>query len=131
MAKSSVSSSIKTKAPKGKFGVAGNFEKVLMVLLSGKVVSPQEIDTLIGSEIEMYRLSTYMWNIKSFVGGVIRPTKDGRKVAGYQLVNVKEMTEYCVKRGLLAQPVESLSDLKAEPVETAVEVLEVKEITEA
>ena len=86
-----------------------------------------------------------MWHIKTIANGVVRVVKDGRKVAGYQLVNVDEVKEYMKRVGVMtytpsAKPVAKLADLKAaeltdaqvEDVVTKAEVSEmtVTEITE-
>ena len=130
----------KTKAVKLK-----PFEKVLTVMISGKPVMKEELDALLGHEIYMYRISTYMWHIKTIANGVVKVVKDGRKVAGYQLVNVDEVKEYMKRAGVMtytpsAKPVSKLSDLKApeltdaqvEDIVTKAEVSEmtVTEITE-
>lgn len=130
----------KTKAVKLK-----PFEKVLTVMISGKPVMKEELDALLGHEIFMYRISTYMWHIKTIANGVVKVVKDGRKVAGYQLVNVDEVKEYMKRAGVMtytpsAKPVSKLSDLKApeltdaqvEDIVTKAEVSEmtVTEITE-
>ena len=78
------------------------FEKVLNVLISGKVTSKEELDALLGKEIMMYRISTYMWHIKTMANGVVKSIKDGRRVTGYQLVNVKEVKEYMNRVGITA-----------------------------
>jgi len=130
----------KTKAVKLK-----PFEKVLTVMISGKPVMKEELDALLGHEIYMYRISTYMWHIKTIANGVVKVVKDGRKVAGYQLVNVDEVKEYMKRAGVMtytpsAKPVGKLADLKApeltdaqvEDIVTKAEVSEmtVTEITE-
>ncbi len=92
------------------------FEKVLNVLISGQVTSKEQLDALLGKEIMMYRISTYMWHIKTIANGIIRVAKDGRKVTGYQLVNVAEVKKYLEDNGLLLSKVEKLSDI-SEPVE--------------
>ncbi len=94
------------------------FEKVLTVMISGKPVMKEELDALLGHEIYMYRISTYMWHIKTIANGVVKVVKDGRKVAGYQLVNVDEVKEYMKRAGVMtytptAKPVGKLADLKA------------------
>lgn len=107
-------------------------EKILNLLITGDVFTKDQINDRLGTEIEMYRISTYMWYIKTEVGGIIRVTKDGRRVVGYQLVNVKDIEKYLKDRGILLNvkpPVEKLSDLKAEKVSDT-EVLEVTEIAE-
>ena len=77
------------------------FQKLLTIMISGNAVTRDEIDTLLGKEIYMYRISTYMWHIKTNANGVIRITKDGRKVTSYQLVNADEVKEYMRRNGIL------------------------------
>ena len=77
------------------------FQKLLTVMISGKPTSKEEINTLLGHEIQMYRISTYMWHIKTHANGVIKVIKDGRQVSGYQLVNVSEVQEYMKRVGVL------------------------------
>ena len=95
------------------------FQKLLTVMISGKPVTKEEIDTLLGHEIYMYRISTYMWHIKTNANGIIKVVKDGRKVAGYQLINVGEVKDYMKRVGVLdaytpaTKPVESLGELQA------------------
>ena len=47
-----------SKAKKSKVVRLKPFEKVLTVMISGKPVTKNDIETLIGNEIYMYRLST-------------------------------------------------------------------------
>jgi len=117
------------------------FEKVLTVMISGKPVMKEELDALLGHEIYMYRISTYMWHIKTIANGVVRVVKDGRKVAGYQVVNVDEVKEYMKRAGVMTytptaktKTVEKLSDLQAPEltdaqVEDIVTKAEVSELT--
>jgi hypothetical protein len=70
------------------------FEKLLTVMISGKPVARDEIETLLGNEIYMYRLSTYIWHIKTHANGVVKAIKDGRKVTAYQLMNVADVKKY-------------------------------------
>ena len=118
------------------------FQKLLTVMVSGKPVTIDEIDATLGKEIYMYRLSTYIWHIKTFANGVVKPTKDGRKVTAYQLVNVDEIKEYMKRVGIdsanftagskVKKPSQSklakLSDLDAQPLAPIVEetVVDVK-----
>ena len=120
-------------------------------MISGKPVTIDEIDATLGKEIYMYRLSTYIWHIKTFANGVVKPIKDGRKVTAYQLVNVDEVKEYMKRVGVdstnftpgskvkkaSVSKLAKLSDLGAQPLapiveETAVveEVVEVKNVSE-
>jgi hypothetical protein len=129
---------------RGKSSKLKPFEKLLTIMVSGKPVSIEEIDTTLGSEIHMYRLSTYIWHIKKFANGVVKAIKDGRKVTAYQIVNVAEVKQYMkdnvdvsnftpgkatkivrAKKNVVSQvtktvkqkPVKQISDLKAKPVE--------------
>lgn len=125
------------------------FQKLLTVMISGKAVTLEEIDKLLGNEIYMYRISTYMWHIKTIANGVVKSIKDGRKVVSYQLVNVEEVKQYMNRSGVtnsgfvagqaVKKPstrkvtnnkssVGKLSDLNAKPTE---EVSNVPEIVES
>ena len=127
------------------------FQKLLTVMISGKPVTIEEIDATLGKEIYMYRLSTYIWHVKTFANGVVKPIKDGRKVTAYQLINVDEVKEYMKRVGINTATftpnaskkkpsvckLAKLADLGAQPVapiveETAVveEVAEVKNVNE-
>lgn len=100
------------------------FEKLLVAcLISGKPVTKQEIETLLGNEIYMYRISTYIWHIKTIANGIVKVIKDGRKVSGYQLVNVDEVRGYLKRVGVLdagylpsVKTVGSIDELKVEEV---------------
>ena len=103
------------------------FQKLLTVMISGNPVMLTEMDTLLGKEIYMYRISTYMWHIKTNANGVVKTIKDGRKVIGYQIMNVKEAKEYMNRAGITASgfkpgavekkpSISKLADLKATPV---------------
>jgi len=69
-------------------------EKIACVLLSGKPITPADIEECFkGTDQEgvLYRLSTNIYNIRKD-GGIIRVHKDGRKVTAYQLVNFEEFS---------------------------------------
>ena len=114
------------------------FQKLLTVMISGKEVSKEQIDALLGKEIQMYRISTYMWHIKTNANGIIKVVKDGRKVSGYQLINVAEVKDYMKRVGVLDAgfvPVSTLADLKAPEVAKKVsapvaEEMSVTEVTQ-
>lgn len=117
---------------RGKSNSAKAFEKVLTVLLSGNPVTKEELTATLGSEIQMYRLSTYIWDIKTHANGIVRVIKDGRKVSAYQLVNVDEMKAYMKRTGATAKvaapakpakaKVSKLKDLQAQPAVEAAPV---------
>ena len=103
------------------------FEKLLTVMISGKPVTIEEIDATLGKEIYMYRISTYIWHIKTFAGGVVKAIKDGRRVRAYQVINVKEVKAYMDRAGVTKAnfvpgkvtkkpSIAKLADLRAKPV---------------
>lgn len=65
--------------------------KIAQVLLSGKVVSVEDIKASFAADAKMtalmYRLSTFIYDIRKYDNGVIKVIKNGRKVQAYQLVN--------------------------------------------
>jgi hypothetical protein len=126
------------------------FQKLLTVMISGKPTTVDEIGALLGKEIQMYRLSTYIWHIKTNADGVVKAIKDGRKVTAYQIVNVPDVKKYMDRVGITksgfvagtpavapkAAKVTKLKDLAATPVTTPVvetapvaETLVVTEVT--
>jgi len=65
----------------------GQYEKVLNVLLEaqGNAVPLETFrEKCEVAGINMYRISTYMWEIKTKTQYGVIPTKDGRKVTGLQ-----------------------------------------------
>lgn len=77
-------------------GKVNRHEKIAVVLLSGKPVTPDEIQSVFkgtDQEAVLYRLSTNIYNIRKD-GGIIKVHKNGRKVQAYQLVNFTEFNEH-------------------------------------
>ena len=73
-------------------GKQNRHEKITVILLSGKPVSPDEIKACFkgtDQEAVLYRLSTNIYNIRKD-GGIIKVHKEGRSVTAYQLVNHTE-----------------------------------------
>lgn len=140
------------KAPAVKVKKLQPFEKLLTLLESGEVVTKQEIDQKLGSEIYLYRISTYIWHVKKFAGGVVKSIKDGRVVVGYQITNPETVRKYMSANGVTAAgvgvkvrkpsvakaakvsalpPVKKLQDLKSDPVVEVEAVVEDEiEVTE-
>lgn len=142
MAKSKVvAKAVKTpKTPKVKTVRLNHTQKLVTVMISGKIVTRDEIEALLGDQIQMYKLSTYMWAIKTKMNGTIKVVKDGRKVAGYQLLNpndliaVSKVKEYMKQTGSnAAGKVTKLKDLgateSAATTETVAEEMTVTEVT--
>jgi hypothetical protein len=73
-------------------------DRLLMVLVNRKgVVTESDIATEMQYN-SMYRISTEFWRAKKR-GAVIKTVRDGRKVAGYELINVDEMKAYLNNKG--------------------------------
>lgn len=120
-----------SKATKTKTKKLKPFEKLLTLMISGAPVTIEEIDTLLGKEIYMYRLSTYIWHIKTVANGVVKAIKTGRKVTAYQIMNVDQVKEYMLRVGVTGsgftpgvivkkQSISKLSDLNSKPVNQVV-----------
>ena len=82
--------------------------KVAQVLLSGKVMSVEDIKASFAADAKMsslmYRLSTFVYDIRKYDNGVIKVIKDGRKVTSYQLVNFKEFDKNGCYVGSTSKP---------------------------
>lgn len=68
------------------------YNRIATVMKNGEVVTIGQFKTIFADtkvEPVLYRLSTYIYNIKKN-GGVVKAVKDGRKVTGYQLLNGNE-----------------------------------------
>lgn len=139
------------KAPAVKVKKLQPFEKLLTLLESGEVVTKQEIDQKLGSEIYLYRISTYIWHVKKFAGGIVKSIKDGRVVVGYQVTNPETVRKYMAANGVTTAgvgvkvrkpstakaakvsalpPVKKLQDLKSDPVVEVEAVVDEIEVTE-
>ena len=105
-------------------------------MISGKQVTKVEIETLLSDEIYMYRLSTYIWHIKTFAGGVVKAIKDGRKVTAYQLMNVAEVKKYMDRVGVTSSgftpktSVKKLDEIKTKEVKVETPVVAEMQVTE-
>ena len=103
-------------------GKPNRHEKIAVVLLSGKPVSPQEIQAVFkGTDQEkvMYRLSTNIYNIRKD-GGIVKVIKDGRKVTAYQLINHTEFNAQ--GRFVGSKKTTTTTPVATEQVEESVEV---------
>ena len=133
---------------RGKSNKLAPFEKLMTVMVTGKPLTKEEIEATLGNEIHMYRLSTYMWHIKTNANGVVKVIKEGRKAVAYQIMNPDEIKKYLSMTGVTKSgftpgkttkvtKVAKLADLNATPVVAEVEAevvasdeLEVTEVTQ-
>ena len=121
---------IKTTSSGKRAGKPVRWERLLRVLANGGVVTLEQIQTTMQYDA-MYRIGAELLNMK-YRGAVIKAHKDGRKVVGYELMNVAEMMPYLTDRGFNIIPIvdtsiKKLGDLKAKTAPVA-DVAEVEEI---
>jgi len=86
--------------PRGKSSKIKPYEKLLLVMSSGKPMSVEDINAVLGNDIHMYRISTYIYEIKVKADGVIKTVKEGRNVLSYQLTNPAEVKKFMDRTGL-------------------------------
>ena len=120
---------IKSTASGKRPGKPVRWERLLMVLANGGVVTLDQIQKTMQYDA-MYRIGAELLNMK-YRGAVIKTHKDGRKVVGYELINVAEMLPYLTDRGFSVVPIvdasiKKLGDLKAK--KAASDVVDVEEI---
>ena len=72
-------------------------ERLLQVLTNGGLITKRQIELTMKYQA-MYRIPTELWKLKK-MGAIIKSHKDGRKVVGYELLNVDEMTKLLTSLG--------------------------------
>ena len=111
--------------------------KLLVFLQDGNFVSKDDIVNKLNTDIHTYRLSTYIYDIKKYTPGVVKVTKNGKSVLGYQITNPAEVKQFLSTQNGLAdyvpgtgnlkpstskfanKPIKSLAALKATPAKAA------------
>ena len=86
--------------------------KLLVFLQDGNFVSKEDILKTMSSDIHTYRLSTYMWDIKTATPGIVKVTKNGKTVLGYQITNPVEVKKFLATQKGLADYVPGTGTLK-------------------
>ena len=63
------------------------FEKVLKILqdASPEEVSKETLAAALGTDVAMYRISTYIWEVRKQTGVPVEAVKDGRRVTGFKI----------------------------------------------
>jgi len=99
-------------------GKVNRHEKITQVLLSGKPVSPAEIEAVFKGTTQekvLYRLSTNIYNIRKD-GGIVKVIKSGRKVQAYQLVNFDQFDANGRFKGAVAKAQPKVAAVQSESV---------------
>ena len=68
----------------------------------------------------VYRVSNVLLDTKIFAGAVIKSVRDGRKVVGYELVNIDEMKQLIASGAFAASATKAVAKPKTTTVKTAV-----------
>lgn len=143
MAKTNKSIAQWSKRKGNKAGKPIRWERLLMTLANGGLVTLKEIqDTM--EYTNMYRIGAEILTLK-YNGGVVKAHKNGRNVVGYELVNYQEMIDkHLTPKGFSVKAIvgrdggiNKLADLDAKAQTKAkakskakAETLEVEEITD-
>jgi hypothetical protein len=90
------------------------WEKIFIDIASGDPVSKEYFNAKLGKL--SYKISSYILEIKIQSDAVIRPTRDGKKVIAYQLMNPASAINYFAERGVTLEQIQSLSDLNVESI---------------
>jgi hypothetical protein len=72
-------------------------EQILVLLMSGRTITMDEIMITLAGKIVPQRIPTYMWELKKR-GAVITRSKVGAKINGYTLSNPETMRQYILTR---------------------------------
>lgn len=94
------------------------FQKILKLMLNGEPIKKADMPKIFGEDFLMYKMSSYILDIKIYSGSPVRVIKDGRNVVAYQLVDPAKGKKYLDKIGKLnvdVPEITKLADLKAEP----------------
>ena len=98
---------------------SNRWQKAIVVLTQGGVFSAEKLC----EEMEydcVYRVSNVLLDTKIFAGAVIKSVRDGRKVVGYELVNIDEMKQLIASGAFAASATKAVAKPKTTTVKTAV-----------
>ena len=88
--------------------------KIVKLLESGKTVAAEAIKSGLPADFPIYRLSTYMYDIRKH-GGKVEVEKSGKTVTGYRLLN----PEHFVKMAAQKAAEKAIPVTKKEPITKA------------
>ena len=98
---------------------SNRWQKAIIVLSQGGVFSAEKLC----EEMEydcVYRVSNVLLDTKIFAGAIIKSVRDGRKVVGYELVNIDEMKQLIASGAFSATATKAVAKPKTTTVKTAV-----------
>ena len=98
---------------------SNRWQKAIVVLSQGGDFSAEKLC----EEMEydcVYRVSNVLLDTKIFAGAIIKSVRDGRKVVGYELVNIDEMKQLIASGAFAASATKAVAKPKTTTVKTAV-----------
>jgi tRNA G37 N-methylase Trm5 len=98
---------------------SNRWQKAIVVLSQGGVFSAEKLC----EEMEydcVYRVSNVLLDTKIFAGAIIKSVRDGRKVVGYELVNIDEMKQLIASGAFASSATKAVAKPKTATVKTAV-----------
>ena len=98
---------------------SNRWQKAIIVLSQGGVFSAEKLCKEMGYDC-VYRVSNVLLDTKIFAGAVIKSVRDGRKVVGYELVNIDEMKQLIASGVFAASATKAVAKPKTTTVKTAV-----------
>ncbi len=98
---------------------SNRWQKAIVVLSQGGVFSAEKLCKEMQYDC-VYRVSNVLLDTKIFAGAIIKSVRDGRKVVGYELVNIDEMKQLIASGAFAAKPLLSTAKPKTTTVKTAV-----------
>ena len=96
---------------------SNRWQKAIVVLSQGGVFSAEKLC----EEMEydcVYRVSNVLLDTKIFAGAIIKSVRDGRKVVGYELVNIDEMKQLIASGAFAATATKAVAKPKTATVKT-------------
>ena len=113
---------------------SNRWQKAIIVLSQGGVFSAEKLCKEMGYDF-VYRVSNVLLDTKILAGAIIKTVRDGRKVVGYELVNIDEMKQLIASGVFAASATKAVAKPKTATVKTAVaktaKPVKVKKVTPA
>ena len=98
---------------------SNRWQKAIVVLSQGGVFSAEKLCEEMQYD-SVYRVSNVLLDTKIFAGAIIKSVRDGRKVVGYELVNIDEMKQLIASGAFASSATKAVAKPKTTTVKTAV-----------
>ena len=98
---------------------SNRWQKAIVVLSQGGVFSAEKLCEEMQYD-SVYRVSNVLLDTKIFAGAIIKSVRDGRKVVGYELVNIDEMKQLIASGAFASSATKAVAKPKTATVKTAV-----------